>query len=225
MTKETYTLLENYMLGQMSDSAHDAEHVYRVLYTALDIAQTEPEADLDVLITACLLHDVGRAEQFADPTLCHAQVGSGKAYGFLLENGFTEDFAAHVRDCIRTHRFRSEDPPKSLEAKILFDSDKLDVAGAIGIARTLLYQGHVGTPIYTHTADGMISDGTQSDIPSFFHEYKRKLEGIYDKFFTKRGSELAAMRRKIAANFYEALLQEAKEPEAFGLEILKNTLK
>lgn len=32
MTRETYTLLENYMLSCMDDSAHDCEHVYRVLY-------------------------------------------------------------------------------------------------------------------------------------------------------------------------------------------------
>lgn len=42
MTKETYTLLENYMLSCMEDSAHDKEHIYRVLYTALDIAGTMP---------------------------------------------------------------------------------------------------------------------------------------------------------------------------------------
>jgi len=40
--------------------------------------------------------------------------------------GFSEDFAAHVRACIRTHRFRRNDPPASIEAKILFDADKLD---------------------------------------------------------------------------------------------------
>ena len=42
MTKEIYKRLEDYMLKEMDDSAHDAEHIYRVLYTVLDIAQTEP---------------------------------------------------------------------------------------------------------------------------------------------------------------------------------------
>lgn len=225
MTKEIYTLLENYMLSKMSDSAHDPEHIYRVLYSALDIAATEPETDMDVLIAACLLHDVGREAQFKDPTLCHARVGSEMAYDFLLANGFEETFAACVRDCIRAHRFRSSDPPRSIEAKILFDSDKLDAAGASGIVRTILYNGKEDEPIYTRTADGTISDGTQSDAPSFFHEYKRKLEHIYDGFHTARGRALAEERRKAAVDFYEAMLREVKEPDKAGREMLKKMLK
>ena len=68
---------------------------------------------------------------------------------FLRENGFSPAFAGRVGDCIRTHRFRSSAPPESLEAKILFDADKIDSSGAMGVARTLLYQGQMGQPLYT----------------------------------------------------------------------------
>ena len=79
MTKEIYKKLENYMLLCMKDSAHDKEHVYRVLYVALDIAREEKEVDYDVLISACLLHDIARQEQNENPELCHAEVGAEKA--------------------------------------------------------------------------------------------------------------------------------------------------
>ena len=92
MNSETYQKIEQYMLSSMDDSAHDAQHIYRVLYNALQIAASIPETDRDVLITACLLHDIGRREQFADPSLCHAAVGSEKARNFLLEQGFSADF-------------------------------------------------------------------------------------------------------------------------------------
>ncbi|MBR2145622.1 MAG: HD domain-containing protein [Akkermansia sp.] len=46
----------------MTDSAHDREHVYRVLYAALNLARGEENVNYDVLIAACLLHDVGRRE-------------------------------------------------------------------------------------------------------------------------------------------------------------------
>ena len=69
MTKETYSLLENYMLSCMDDSAHDREHVYRVLYHALEIAKTLTNVDYDILIAACLLHDIGRKEQFENPAM------------------------------------------------------------------------------------------------------------------------------------------------------------
>ncbi len=48
MTRETYILIENYMKMCMQDSAHDKEHVYRVLYTALEIAEVEDNVDYDV---------------------------------------------------------------------------------------------------------------------------------------------------------------------------------
>ena len=88
----------------MKDSAHDKEHVYRVLYTALAIAKKEREADVDVLIAACLLHDIGRQEQVADPKVCHASAGAKKAYDFLKEKGFSDEFSKKVSQCILTHR-------------------------------------------------------------------------------------------------------------------------
>lgn len=239
MTQNSYKLLEDYMLSCMGDSAHDKEHVYRVLYTALEIAEAERKAgtdeeelqrnagigdmpcmhnatarnvgiDIDILITACLLHDIGRKEQFENPTLCHAQVGAKKAYAFLLKNGFAEDFAKEVRDCVETHRYRKSNPPKSIEAKILFDADKLDVTGAIGIARTLVYKGRVEEALYSLDDRGQVSDGRGDKVPSFFQEYKYKLENIYDRFYTAKGAELAKERQAAATAFYESMLREVR---------------
>ncbi len=208
MDKKVYALLENYMLSSMEDSAHDKDHVYRVLYSALEIAKSEADVDYDVLIAACLLHDIGRKEQLADPKLCHAAVGSEKAFKFLMENGITAEFAAKVKDCIRTHRFRKNDRPESLEAKILFDADKLDVSGAIGIARTLIYKGTVSDPLYSLLPDGSVSDGTNDKTPSFFQEYKFKLENLYSNFYTEKGKKMALERRSAAEAFYESLYKE-----------------
>ena len=222
MDKRQYQMVENYMLQCMEDSAHDREHVYRVLYTALMIAQKETAVDRDVLAAACLLHDIGRKEQFADPSLCHARVGGEKAFRFLTDNGFDEEFAARVRDCIAAHRYRENNQPQSLEAKILFDADKLDVAGAMGIARTLLYQGKVGTPLYHRMADGAVCDGTMETEPSFFQEYKFKLENLYDHFYTEQGRAMALSRRQAAVDYYHALYGEILEANRAGREILEN---
>lgn len=225
MTKETYTLLENYMCSCMEDSAHDKEHIYRVLYNGLEIAGAEAGVDYDVLIAACLLHDIGRREQFADPTLCHAMVGGDKAYRFLTEHGFGAEFAEKVRHCIQTHRFRKSMPPESIEAKILFDADKLDVTGALGIARTLMYKGNVAEPIYNVLPGGRISDGTADTAPSFFREYKFKLEKLYDKFYTAKGAALAQERREIAAAFYESLYREVNTGYASGRQRLEELVR
>lgn len=222
MDRQTYRRIEDYMRDCMGDSAHDCEHVRRVLYAALDIAAHEPEpVDFDVLTAACLLHDIGRQEQFRNPRLCHAAVGAEKARRYLLENGFAEPFAGAVADCIRAHRFRSDSPPQSVEAKILFDADKLDVTGATGIARTLFYQGQAGDPLYTLRPDGRISDGAGDARPSFFREYKFKLEKLYTKFYTRRGAALAAERQAAAAAFYRSLLSEARSCCDTGGELLE----
>ena len=210
MTKEVYQLLENYMLSCMGDSAHDKEHIYRVLYSAMEIAREERDVDYDILICACLLHDIGRKEQFENPSLCHAQVGSEKAYRFLIEQGFEEGYAARVRHCILAHRYRNNNVPETIEAKILFDADKLDVTGAIGIARTLFYKGQVSEPLYNVDDQGRVQDGTNDTSPSFFQEYKFKLENIYSHFYTVRGKEMAQARKCAAVDFYESLLQEVR---------------
>ncbi len=210
MKRETFAELESEMLACMRDSAHDREHVYRVLYLAADIAGTEPGADRDVLIAACLLHDIGRQEQMEDPSLDHAAVGAEKAERLLLKKGFPAEFAGKVADCIRTHRYRSGDLPVSPEAKILFDADKLDAAGAMGIARTLLYSGAAGRPLYRRAADGTVLSGEADSEASFFREYKFKLEKLYGRFFTGRAEEIAASRAPAAKAFYEALLAEAR---------------
>ncbi len=212
------------MRSCMTDSAHDEDHVYRVLYAALDIAEHEVGVDTDVLICACLLHDIGRAEQFENPALCHAVVGAEKARKFLLAQGFDRSFAERVGECIKTHRFRSDAPPASIEAKILFDADKLDVTGTIGIARTIFYQGQVGEPLYSLQSDGQVSDGTGDTEPSFLQEYKYKLEGLYSKFYTDHGWKMAAQRQAAAAAFYRSIVEEARSVYDTGRALLERKL-
>ncbi len=221
MTHQLYKTIEQHMLTLMNDSAHDKEHIYRVLYGALDIASYEPNVDDNVLITACLLHDIGREKQFKDPSLCHAAEGAKMAYSYLTSTGWSESSAARVRDAIASHRFRSGNPPQSIEAKILFDADKLDVTGAIGIARTFAYEGHLGLPVYVTDEYGNVADPVTDNRDSFMHEYKFKLEKLYDLFFTKRGQELAKKRQQAAADFYKSLYTEVTEAHKTGLAILQ----
>ena len=227
MNRKEYGQIEAYMLGCMQDSAHDKDHVYRVLYNALTIAQAEGKAelDMDVLIAACLLHDVGRPEQMADPRLCHAQLGSEKARCFLLEMGWDTERTEQVCRCIRTHRFRKSDPPESMEAKILYDADKLDVTGAIGLARTLAYNGAMNEPIYTTAPDGTILDGSTDGEPdSFCREYRYKLEHVYSRFLTSAGARMAMERRQAAADFYRSLMHEVCDTLHTGQMVLEEEM-
>ena len=189
------------------DGAHDFEHVRRVVTLARRIAREEPSADMDVVITAAILHDIGRPAQVKDPTLDHAQVGAGMAYEYLKSEGRTEQFCAHVRDCIRCHRYRTGDPPATIEAKILFDADKLDVCGAMGIARTLIFAGKTDCPLYP-VRDGKPVLFESEGEDTFFTEYNQKLSRVGGVFFTEMGRRLAEKRADSARAFVEALRGE-----------------
>ena len=210
MTKKEFELFENYMLECMKDVAHDAEHVYRVLYAALDIAHHTPgKVDYNVLICASLLHDIGRKEEAENPKVNHAIVGAEKAYKFLIEKGYSGEFAEKVQACIGTHRFRVWSPPKSLEAKILFDADKLDTTGFMGIARTLLWCGRINMPLYQVNDDKCVV--VYDDQHTFIKEYKYKLSKLYDRFYTDRAKAIANERSMIAKACYSELINELSQ--------------
>ena len=226
MFYQEYKEIEDYMLSQMRDSAHDKYHIYRVLNAALDISNYESNVDSDVLIAACLLHDIGREQQFKDLNLCHAQIGSEMAYEYLTERNWCEVKAVHVKKCISSHRYRNDNPPESLEAKILFDADKLDASGALGIARTLIYGGQVGEILYLlDENNNIIEDGGGAEISSFFQEYNYKLKRVYDSFHTERAGIIAAERRKTAVDFYNGIFNEVSQNYKNGMVQLEEILQ
>ena len=217
LKRATFEKLEQYMQSCMQDSAHDREHVYRVLYHALQIAETEADVQTDVLIAACLLHDIGRQAQLADSAVCHAMAGAQQACDWLLAEGFSAEFAMQVRHCVETHRFRSDRPPRTTEAKILFDADKLDVSGVMGIARTLQYQGKLDCLLYVPAADGTPDETAKG---TFFREYREKLSRLYDRFYTVRGAEMAQAHPTAAEAFYHALKTEITQSRTAGQQVL-----
>ena len=214
MEKDTLNRILEYMKVCMNDAAHDILHVYRVANQAMLIAQNyENDVDNDVLLVSCLLHDIGRKAQFENPTLCHAQVGADMAYQFLGSLGFEEDFCNKVHHCIKSHRYRQNNTPESIEAKILFDSDKLDITGALGISRTLLYKGQVNEPLYAVDEHNVVYTTEVTQPESFIKEYHFKLSKVYDKFYTKEAFLIAQKRKKLTESFYEELISEIDTQE------------
>ena len=129
-----------------------------------------------------------------------------------------------MADCVRTHRFRKGDAPQSIEAQILYDADKIDVCGATGIARTLLYQGRSNGALYAVRPDGSLADGMGEKGETFFGEYKRKLEGIYCRLFTSRARAIARERQAAAQAFYQSMLSEVYASREKGRELLQTRL-
>ncbi len=105
------------------------------------------------------------------------------------------------------HRFRDHTPPETLEAKIIFDADKLDVIGAIGVVRTVAFDVVVGQPIYTEPSDRFLETGEKEpgEQHSSMHEYIFKLGKIKDQLHTSLGRQIAAGRHRFMKSFFERL--------------------
>jgi uncharacterized protein len=195
-----------------SDPVHGFDHVLRVYRLAERIALAEG-ADLEIVRAAALLHDAeGSATAGGDTgRLEHHQASAVFARQILLAEGWQEERIAQVEHCIRAHRFRDEsEQPQTLEAQVLFDSDKLDVIGAIGIARTIAFDVVVGQPIYAEPSEQFLRTGQKIDgeAHSSYHEYLFKLRKIKDRLYTTTARVLAKDRHRFLEEFFARLPAE-----------------
>jgi len=193
---------------QGADAAHDFDHVLRVLRLAERIGAAEG-ADMEVLRAAALLHDVARAAEHAGGP-CHAQAGAERVRGIL--RGHDPARVEAVARAVASHRFRSGEPPQSLEARILFDADKLDAMGAIGIARAYALAGAMGQRLWAEVPAGYLArrrDTARADFAADehtpVHEYAFKLAHLKDALFTPTARRLAEGRHAFMAEFFRRL--------------------
>ena len=129
----------------------------------------------------------------------------------LKAEGWDERRIAAVQHCIRAHRFRdNREAPHSLEAKILFDADKLDAIGAVGVARAIGYALQAGQPAYARPSAQFLERGelAPGEPHSAYHEYLFKLRKIIERLYTASGRRLAEERHRSMAVFFERLAEE-----------------
>ena len=191
----------------LSRGSHGWDHTERVCNLCMHIGSVEG-ADLEVLRIAAYLHDVGRSHQ--DETkgkVCHAQKGAEMAAPLLAQYPCSDEQGANIIHCIRTHRFRGQDRPETLEAKVLFDADKLDAIGAVGIARTFLFAGEVGAKLHNPQA-ALHKTRPYTEEDTGYREYKLKLCKVKDRMLTNEGRRMAAERHAFMEAFFLRLTEE-----------------
>jgi uncharacterized protein len=190
-----------------ADGCHGRDHADRVHATAIQIGKAM-QGRLDILSGAAILHDIGRPEESAGKgAVCHAKRGAELARPILSDLGFHPDDIAQICHCIATHRFRATNPPLSLEARILFDADKLDSIGAIGIGRAFLFAGQVGARLHNQHSDiNATSPYTTEDTA--YREFRVKLCRIRERMLTTIGRQLAEDRHQFMNAFFNRLEME-----------------
>ena len=119
----------------------------------------------------------------------------------------TVDHKENIAHCIRTHRFRGNHHPETLEARVLFDADKLDAIGAVGVARAFLFAGEIGARL--HSPEVKAEDSIPySENDTGYREYRLKLRLIKHRMLTETGKKLAGERHRFMEAFFERFLTE-----------------
>ena len=187
--------------------SHDWEHTLRVFRLCERIGSAEG-VDMDVLLVAAYLHDIGRGYQDElNGAVCHAEKGAEMAACIVADLPFSEAQKENVIHCVRSHRFRGNHEPESMEAKILFDADKLDAIGAVGVARAFLFAGEVGARLHNPNMD-VEKAAPYSIDDTGYREYKVKLSKIRDRIMTKTGKKLANERHDFMERFFKRFIKE-----------------
>ncbi len=191
--------------------SHDFSHAERVYRLAMRIAIAEG-ADLFVVRMAALLHDIGRAEEAknGDAGDIHEELSVRMAGPILDKLGVTADKKQAILHAIATHRHRRGGEPETLEAKCLFDADKLDSLGAVGIARSYLWLGEHGRSVYYPPEQYAAIDpkDNSAEVDSTQREWHIKLKGLKDKMYTATGRKIAQERHDRMARIIDEIEKE-----------------
>ena len=194
-------------------SSHDIDHTLRVRDLCMKIGEAE-RADLEILEIAALLHDIWRPKEFETKwKICHAEYWASLARDFLQNLWLEKNKVDNIVYCISTHRFRKWNAPETLEAKILFDADKLDCIWAVGIGRAFMCAWEIWAKLHNDKWVDIENTPEYSKDDTAYREYIVKLSKIKDKMFTETGKKLAKKRHKLMEKFFNELLEETRYNE------------
>ena len=209
LNKEHLEYIRSIVRKKLADApgCHDYDHTLRVCHNA-ELLQAElPQANIDIIRAAALLHDIARPEEIASKgTVCHAQLGAESVRN-ILAGTFEEDFINAVSDAVRTHRYRDNNPPATLEAEILYDADKLDSLGAVGVGRAFLFAGRENARLH-NSAEEALNSPAYSKEDTAYREYLVKLRYLPEKMLTSPGRRIAIQRAEVMHAFFEQLEKE-----------------
>ncbi len=198
-------------LYENGGGGHDFDHVLRVTALAEHIAAAEG-ADVAIVRTAALLHDIGESQDRER----HHLIGAARARELL--QGQPAAFVEAVSHAIEAHRFRADPAPHTLEAQCLSDADKLDAIGAIGVARAFAYAGSHGTSLWKSSwrtiaaagGDARHAPSALGDAYTPVHEFVYKLDRIPGQLYTAAARVIAAERQAFMQAFFDRLDAEAQ---------------
>lgn len=189
-----------------TDCAHDLNHVERVVCTAKALCKEE-QAELAVVLPAAWLHDCFSHPKNHPKRSQSTHIAADKAIAFLQSIGYPEKHLDDIHHAIVAHSFSANVAPKTLEAQIVQDADRLDSLGAIGIARTIMVGTTLDTPFYSKD-DPFCKTRKPNDHAFMVDHFYTKLFKLQQRFNTASAKREGARRTQYMHVFLAQLAME-----------------
>lgn len=189
------------------DPAHDLSHLDRVWAVARDLLASAPEADAEVVAVACYLHDLVNLPK-NDPRRAQASsLSAERACALLAGAGFDAARLNAVAHAIVAHSFSAGVAPRTIEARIVQDADRLDALGAVGLARMFAVGGALGRAL-AHPSDPLACGRELDDGRYTLDHIETKLATLPGLMGTEAGRALAQQRLAWLRAFKDVFARE-----------------
>jgi uncharacterized protein len=210
--------LANEILGRegYGDASHDYDHIVRVMALA-DTIQAQEGGNLPTIWAAVAFHDLGQERERRHGG-DHTLIGADMAGEWLADTPFPQHCIPSVQQAIREHRMTGGVIPTTLEGRILYDADKIDCLGAIGIGRLFCVTGRYNQKVYSP----LPPDVTEPVDPLVVRKLRRRPDyspsiefqlmfgDLPERMTTNTGRELARERYEYMKEFFRRLRLEVE---------------
>jgi uncharacterized protein len=189
-----------------ADGAHDISHVKRVVKNCQYLTD-KTDANSEITIPAAWLHDCVAVAKDSPLRSKGSKLAADAAASFLSEIAYPAEWIGDIHHAIEAHSYSAGVPPRSLEAQVVQDADRLDSLGAIGIARCLLVGGHLNRPLFDVQdpfCDARAPDDSLYTIDHFY----AKLFKLPDTMQTEAGRGEARRRADLMREYLDNLRAE-----------------
>lgn len=192
--------------AEQADAAHDGEHIRRVVAWATRLAELEG-ANPEIVLPAAWLHDCVTVPKSSPLRSQASRMAAEAAIQLLGSQGYPSELLPAIGHAIEAHSFSAGIQPRSLEAAVVRDADRLDSLGALGVARCLMLSASLGRRLYDPSAPFPGQRPADDQLNAIDHFYTKLLK-LSEGMLTQAGREEAQRRTVFMQGFLEQLRSE-----------------
>jgi uncharacterized protein len=189
-----------------SDPGHGLAHVRRVVAMASRLCVTEG-ARGEIVLPSAWLHDCVHVAKDSPERSNASRIAAARAVEFLAAASYPSDCLPDIQHAIEAHSYSAGIAPRTVEAKIVQDADRLDALGAIGIARCIAVGAALGRPIY-QVDDPFCAVREPDDSAASVDHFYTKLLTLAETMQTEAGRREARRRSEFMQGYLDQLRSE-----------------